>query len=117
MMNRKAALFFVVAGLAVASARTYTVSLYEPAMFGGAELKPGVYKVEVNDQKATIHQGKLQAESPVKSEEGSAKFDATTVRYINDGGKMRVQEIRLGGTRTKLVLLPETGLPAGAKTN
>ena len=102
-MIRKAALLFVAAGLAVASARSYTVSLYQPAMFGGTELKPGEYKVEVNDQKATIRQGKLQGESPVKVEESDVKFDTTTVRYSNSEGKLRIQEIRIGGTKTKLV--------------
>jgi hypothetical protein len=99
----KAGLLFVAAGLAIASAASYTVSLYQPAMFGSTELKPGEYKVEVNDQKATIRQGKLQGESPVKVEENGVKFDTTTVRYSNSDGKLRIQEIRVGGTKTKLV--------------
>ena len=102
-MIRKAALLFVAAGLAVASARSYNVSLFQPAMFGGTELRPGEYKVEVNDQKATIRQGKFQGESPVKVEENEVKFDTTTVRYSNSDGKLRIQEIRIGGTKTKLV--------------
>jgi hypothetical protein len=102
-MIRKAALLFIAAGLAIAGARTYTVSLFEKAMFGTTELTPGEYKVEVSDQKAIIRQGKLQSESPVKVEENASKFDATTVRYNHDGGKTRIEEIRLGGTKTKLV--------------
>jgi len=104
MMMRELLPFFLVAGLAVASARSYTVSLFETAMVGSTELKPGEYKIEVNDQKAVIRRGKVQTESPVKVEEGDTKFDTTVVRYVNDaGGKVRIQEIRLGGTRTKLV--------------
>ena len=102
-MIRKAALLFVVAGLAIASARSYSVSLFQTAMFGSTELKPGAYKVEVNDQTATIRQGKVQVESPVKVEENGVKFETTTVRYSNDDGKTRIQEIRIGGTKTKLV--------------
>ncbi len=102
-MIRKAAFFFVVAGLALAGGRAYTVSLYEKAMFGSTELAPGQYKVEVNDQKATIRQGKLQGESPVKVEESAVKFDTTTVRYNNTGGKTRIEEIRIGGTKTRLI--------------
>jgi len=102
-MIRKAALLFIAAGLAIASARTYTVSLYEKAMFGTTELAPGQYKVEVNDQKATIRQGKTQGETQVKVEESPSKFDTTTVRYNHDGGKTRIEEIRIGGTKTRLL--------------
>jgi len=96
--------FFLVAGLAVASARSYTITLFETATVGTTVLKPGDYKLEVNDQKAVIRQGKVQTESPVKVEENDTKFDATAVRYVNDAnGKVRIQEIRIGGTRTRLV--------------
>src|ERR1035441_8389884 len=104
MTMRKVLPFFLVAGLAGASARSYTVSLFEPTMVGSTELKPGEYKVEVNDEKAVIRHGKVQAESPVKVEEGDTKFAKTVVRYINNAdGKVRIQEIRIGGTKTRLV--------------
>ena len=105
MMMRKVLPFFLVAGLAVASASSYTVSLFAPSMVGATELKPGDYKIEVNDEKAIIRNGKVEAESPVKVEQGDTKFDRTVVRYVNDGdGKvMHIQEIRIGGTKTKLV--------------
>jgi hypothetical protein len=103
MTMRKVLPFFLVAGLAAASARTYTVSLFETAMVGATELKPGEYKIEVNDQKAVIRKGKVQTESPVKVEEGDTKFATTVVRYGNADGKLRIQEIRIGGTKTKLV--------------
>jgi hypothetical protein len=104
MMMRKALPFFLVAGLAVASARSYTVNLFETAIVGSTELKPGEYKIEVNDQKAVIRKGKMQTESAVKVEEGETKFDTTVVRYVNStDGKIRIQEIRLGGTKTRLV--------------
>ncbi len=104
MMTRKLLPFFLVAGLAVASARSYTVNLFQTAVVGTTELKPGEYKIEVNDQKAIIRKGKEQTESPVKVEEGDTKFETTVVRYVNDaGGKVRIQEIRLGGTKTRLL--------------
>jgi len=104
MTMRKVLPLFLVAGLAVASARSFTVSLFETATVGSTELKPGDYKIEVNDQKAVIRKGKLQTESPVKVEEGDTRFDNTVVRYVNDpGGKVRIQEIRIGGTKTKLL--------------
>ena len=104
MIMRKVLPFFLVAGLAVASARSYTITLFETAMVGTTELKPGDYKLEVDGEKAIIRQGKVTTESPVKVEEGDAKFAATTVRYVNNAdGKVRIQEIRIGGTKTKIV--------------
>ena len=104
MMMRKVLPFFLVAGLAIASARSYTVNLFETATVGTTELKPGEYKIEVNDQKAVIRKGKVQTESTVKVEEAETKFDNTVVRYVNSAdGKIRIQEIRIGGTKTKLV--------------
>ena len=104
MTMRKVLPFFLVAGLAVASARFYTVRLFETAIVGTTELKPGDYKIEVNDQKAVIRRGKMQTESPVKVEEGDTKFATTVVRYVNHAdGKAHIQEIRIGGTKTKLV--------------
>ena len=80
---------FLVAGLAVASARSYTVSLTKPNVVGATELQPGDYKIEVNGDKAVLRQG---------------KFPSTVVRYGGDAdGKLHIQEIRIGGTRTKLV--------------
>jgi hypothetical protein len=46
----------------------------------------------------------VQTESAVKVEEGDSKFDTTVVRYVNNAdGKVRIQEIRIGGTKTKLL--------------
>lgn len=88
---------------AVASAKTYAVTLFQPTMIGATELKPGDYKIDVQDAKAIIRSGKKQVEAPVKVETGAEKFSSTTVRYQNGDGKYRVQEIRLGGTNTTLV--------------
>jgi hypothetical protein len=103
-MRKVLPLFMVVAGLAVAGARSYTVSLSRPNMLGATELQPGDYKIEVVGDKAVIRQGKVQTESPVKVEEGDKKFDNNVVRYVTSAdGKVHIQEIRLGGTRTKLI--------------
>lgn len=104
MMMRKVLPFFLIAGLAVASARSYTVSLFETATVGSTELKPGEYKIEVNDQKAVIHSGKVRTESNVKVEEGDTRFATTVVRYGKSAdGKALIQEIRIGGTKTRLL--------------
>jgi hypothetical protein len=101
---KKFLLSFATKGLAVASAAgTYKVTLFQPSIVAGKELQPGVYKVEVKDSTAVISKGKQSIEAPIKSESGDSKFAGTTVRYKNGDGKYRVDEIRFGGTNTKIV--------------
>lgn len=97
-------LSFATLALAVASAASsYRITLFQPAMVNGTELKPGEYKVTLRDNKAVLTGGKASVEANVKTETADAKFSSTTVRFLNGDGKYRVQEIRLGGTNTKLV--------------
>jgi len=101
---KKILLSFATLALAVASAApSYRVTLFQPSMVNGTELKPGEYKVTLSDNKAVISSGKTSVEATVKTETADSKFSSTTVRYSNGGGKYQVQEIRLGGTTTKLV--------------
>jgi hypothetical protein len=65
----------------------------------GQTLKAGDYKVQYSADKATIKQGKSVTEVPIKVENGTDKYAATTVRLNGT----QVEEIRLGGTHTKLV--------------
>lgn len=100
----KILLSFATVALAVASAaNSYRVTLFQPSIVGGQELKPGDYKVTLKDNKAVITSGKTSVAVEVKQETADAKFSSTTVRYRNGDGKYRVQEIRIGGTNTKLV--------------
>jgi len=86
--------------LAVASAASsYNVTFYQPVMISGSELKPGDYKIEIKDKTAVIKQGKTVTEAPVTIANDSQKFQRTTVRLSGN----QVEEIRLGGTNTRLV--------------
>jgi hypothetical protein len=94
------------ATLALASgsaASSYKVTFFQPSIVAGKELKPGVYKVELKDSTAVISKGKESVEAPVKAESVDSKFSSTSVRYRNGDGKYRIEEIRIGGTSTKLV--------------
>lgn len=103
-MTRKLLLSFAILAVsALANAKTFTVTLFQPSVVGGAELQPGEYKLDLNESKVVIHSGKKSAEADVKVENGDLKFSSTSVRYQNGDGKYRIQEIRLGGTKTKLV--------------
>ncbi|MGB9610369.1 MAG: hypothetical protein ACPL7M_05300 [Bryobacteraceae bacterium] len=96
------AIFLSVAVFA-ASAATYTVTLFQPSLVAGKELKPGDYKLILEDGKAVIQKGKEKVEATVRVEQSDSKFSSTSVRYTEENGKLKIQEIRLGGTTTKLV--------------
>jgi hypothetical protein len=102
-MKRKLLLAISVAGLAFASAKSYSIELFQPAMLGNTELAAGTYRVEVVDQKAVVTNGRKHCEAPVKVETADGKYNSTTVRFSNDDGKMHIQEIHIGGSRTRLV--------------
>lgn len=80
------------------------VTLYQPSLLKGVELKPGEYKNLAEGEKLILQSGKTKAEAVVKIEQMSEKFGATSIRYVNGDGKMRITEIRIGGTRTKLIV-------------
>ena len=101
---RKFVLGFALMAMAVASAaESYRITLFQPSIVAGKELKPGEYKVTLTDGKAVIAAGKNSVEAAVKVESGDAKFSSTTVRYQNADGRYKVQEIRLGNTNKKLI--------------
>ena len=101
---KKLMLGFTTFALAIASAAaTYKVTLFQPSIVAGTELKPGEYKIELKENKAVLKGGKNTVEANVRVESGDMKFGSTSVRYSNGDGKYHVQEIRLGGTNTKLV--------------
>jgi hypothetical protein len=102
----KKTLLFVclLAGMAFASPKSFTVTLFEPATIGGTELKAGDYRCELQEQKVVFKHGHDTAEAAVKVESGDGKYSSTTVRYANADGKNKVEEIRVGGTNMKLVL-------------
>ncbi|HKW99967.1 MAG TPA: hypothetical protein VJN43_19660 [Bryobacteraceae bacterium] len=89
---------------ALASAKSYFITLYEPSVIGGTELKPGEYRLELNSDKVVIRKGKQMGEAPVKVETAESKYSSTTVRYRNGDGKYHISEIHLGGTNMKLVV-------------
>ena len=102
-MARKASLLLTLFSLAIASAATYRVNLTQPAVVNGKELKAGEYRLNVEESKVTIADGRNSIEVPVKVENGGTKFGATVVRYTAEGDKSAISEIRIGGTRTKLI--------------
>ena len=101
-------------GLAYAGS-SYHVDLYRPTVVNGTQFKAGECKVELHDNKLTFKQGKTSAETTVKVETNSQKFPSTTVGYAGEGTGNELQEIRLGGTTTKLIFEQGSTAIAGSK--
>jgi hypothetical protein len=99
----KLLMLLLTAALMVASAASYNVTLFQPSVVGGKELRAGEYKVTVDGDKAIISMGRQKVEASAKIETADSKFSSTSVRYTSEGGKMKIQEIRLGGTNQKLI--------------
>jgi len=105
---------FGTVAIAFASAgERYNITLHQTTMVAGNELKPGDYKIQVDGDKATISSGKKSVETAVKVENMDQKFTSTTVRYATAGGTYQIDEIRVGGTKTKLVF--DSGAQASAR--
>ena len=109
-MLKKFVVAFGILALAVASAETYKVTLSQPSTVKGNQLKAGDYRLNVAESKVTIVSGKESVEVPVKVQNGETKFDSNAVRYTGTGDKVSIKEIRLGGTKTTLLFVEQTGL-------
>ncbi|MGA2742846.1 MAG: hypothetical protein ABSG65_36085 [Bryobacteraceae bacterium] len=94
---------FAVAALSIAGAATFPVSLIEPAVVNGKELKAGDYLLDVKESSVVIVKGKKpQVEVHAKIENTNQKYDRTQVLYNQDKGKFSIKQIELGGTSTRL---------------
>jgi hypothetical protein len=93
---------FAVATLSIASAETFHVTLVEPSVVEGAQLKPGNYNLTVKDASVVMVNGKTKVEVPVKISNAEKKFNATRVLYNEENGKAAIEAIEVGGTRTRL---------------
>jgi hypothetical protein len=100
------ALVAAFAGTVPAAGPSYNVKILRPAMVKGTELKEGDYRINVGTDKVTIGNGKVSVEAPAKIETVESKFDTTAVRYTEQAGKNVISEIRVGGTKTKIVFAP-----------
>jgi len=83
---------------------SYHVSITGSTWVGAKELTPGDYTVEVQGDKAVMKSGKNVVEVPAKVETETSKYPVTSLHTTNAGGKNTLEEIWLGGTKTKIVL-------------
>ncbi len=109
-MLRKFVLAFAILALAAAFAGTVPahgpacwITLLGPSVVQGTPLAAGDYRVTVNGDKATFARGKLSFTVDVKIEFEGQKFDSTAIRFVDFAGKPNITEIRIGGSKTKLL--------------
>jgi hypothetical protein len=101
---------FAILALAMASAGTvpsshvYMITLTQPVVVHGTQLAAGDYRLTIAGDKITMQtlKGKLTVDVPAKLETTTQKFDDTALRYSGTG----LAEIRLGGTKTRIVVTP-----------
>jgi len=98
--------FALIAAAGTVPGGHYKMTLFEPASVQGTVLKAGDYSLILKDTKLMIVRedtNKAPVEVTVKVETGDRKFDGTSVQLNTSTGKAVIAEIRLGGTKTKLV--------------
>jgi len=86
------------------SAKSYEVVLDNATKAGNVDLKPGKYNLTLQDNKVRFtdsNNGK-SVEADAKIMNADKKFSATTVDTKQVNGQTQIDEIDLGGTKTKV---------------
>ena len=88
----------------LASAKTYTFTISEPATAGSAQLKPGEYKLKLDGtQVVLIDNGGKQIDTTAKVETADRKFNQTSISISTADGSNRIISIELGGSTNRVV--------------
>jgi len=90
--------------LSIASAKSYEITLAGPTKAGSAQLKAGLYRLKIDGSNAvfTSVDNEKSVTVPVKVESTETKFDQTRVDATKDNGTDVIQDIELGGSKTKV---------------
>jgi hypothetical protein len=109
-MIQRILVVFAILAVVVASAGTvpapggsYKITFTQATVVKGIEFKAGDYRLSVLADKVTISAGKTSFDVAAKVETAEKKFDSTAIRYVTEAGKAKVSEIRVGGTKTKVL--------------
>jgi hypothetical protein len=101
-------------GIATA-ASTYHIKIADPTWVGTTELKPGEYDVKVDGDKVTFKQGKNVFSVAAKVETNASKYSDTQMDVKTVNGQAKMQELDLGGTKSKIVLSDASAVEAGTR--
>jgi len=89
-------------GIAVA-ASSHGMTISNPTWVEGHELKPGDYRVEIEDHNARIKGPDTSIEVPATVHTATEKYPTTSFRTEAVNGKQQLEEIQFGGTKTSIV--------------
>lgn len=110
MLKKMLASFVTVGAFAaMAATGTYKVNLMQNSILDGQQLKAGNYKVDVENNMATLKHGKTTVQAPAREETAQNKFQNTQMVYTNNN----LQEIDIGGSHTKIVFTGANHARAG----
>jgi hypothetical protein len=111
-MIKKTIFGLFTAALMIASAATGTfrVSILQDSVVDGKTLKAGDYKLEIQNNMAVLKHGKDSIQLPAREETSASKFSQTEIQYTNNND---LQEIRIGGTNTKVVFTQDNTAGGG----
>ena len=100
MLNKLLVMFVTIGGMAaIAKTGSYKVDLMQDSVLNGQQLKAGTYKVDVENNTATLTKGNAAVQAPAKEEQAPDKFANTQMVYTDND----LKEIDIGGTHTKIV--------------
>ena len=90
--------------ICILSAKSYELTLTTITKAGSVQLKPGQYNLKIQGTNAifTEMNSSKSFTVPVKVVETDKKFDDTKVQSSKDGDTDKIEEIDLGGSKTKL---------------
>jgi len=103
-MKTKILLFLAIAGLSFAGTKSYEVTFDAPAVLGPMEVESGHYKVSFDGSKVTLvnENTRKSFETTATVQTSEKKFNETVVESKRAAGKLLIDEIQLGGTKTAL---------------
>jgi hypothetical protein len=103
-MKKTILLFLAIAGLSFAGSKSFEVTFDSPAVLGPMEVESGHYQVSFEGSKVTLvnETTRKSFETTATVQTSEKKYGETVVESKRDGGKLVVDEIQLGGTKTAL---------------
>jgi hypothetical protein len=84
----------------VPAAHSYTVTFSKAVIVNGTNLTAGDYKLTIALDKVTLAKGKVTVDVPSSVETNASKYGDTILGFNGD----TLTEIRLGGTKTHIVV-------------
>jgi hypothetical protein len=102
--------FAALGATAFAASNTFKVQVFQDSVVEGKTLKAGEYKLAIENGNAVISEGKESIHVPAREETEPNKISATELIYHDN---TQLQEIRIGGTHTRIIFEGATPMNSG----